>query len=112
MLRQGNWGLKCEASQDRALKLYPAYNPLTPWWNERGSNPCLSGRERALNPHNHQAVDLLYGCDTASVGLAYSMLISLCDCQRCQIQTFYPSYCPDLLIFYFDCAYSPWTGRG
>ena len=23
MLRQGNWGLKCEASQDRALKLYP-----------------------------------------------------------------------------------------
>ena len=25
MLRQGNWGLKCAASQDRALKLYPAY---------------------------------------------------------------------------------------
>ena len=23
MLRQGNWGLKCAASQDRALKLYP-----------------------------------------------------------------------------------------
>ena len=23
MLRQGNWGLECEASQDRALKLYP-----------------------------------------------------------------------------------------
>ena len=23
--RQGNWGLKCVAAQDRALKLYPAY---------------------------------------------------------------------------------------
>ena len=25
MLRQGNWGLKCAASQDRALKLYPVW---------------------------------------------------------------------------------------
>ena len=25
MLRQGNWGLKCAASQDRPLKLYPAW---------------------------------------------------------------------------------------
>ena len=34
MLRQGNWGLKCEASQDRALKLYPAV--ITSWIEEGG----------------------------------------------------------------------------
>ena len=28
MLRQGNWGLKCAASQDRALKLYPDVSTL------------------------------------------------------------------------------------
>ena len=46
MLRQGNWGLKCEASQDRALKLYPdgctglpALQPV-PW----PSRSCM-GRE-------------------------------------------------------------------
>ena len=31
MLRQGNWGLKCAASQDRALKLYPAFGNAGFW---------------------------------------------------------------------------------
>ena len=39
----------------RGLKFcHQKYNPLTPWWNERGSNPHLSGREWAPNPLSHE----------------------------------------------------------
>ena len=56
------------AGQQRDLQLYvesephrgvnfcqQKYNPLTPWWNERESNPRLSGKERARSPLSHQA---------------------------------------------------------
>ena len=45
-----------ESEPHRGLKFYhQKYNPLAPWWNERGSNPRISGRKRALNPLSHQA---------------------------------------------------------
>ena len=39
MLRQGNWGLKCAASQDRALKLYPEETTRLGWVGSRGAKP-------------------------------------------------------------------------
>ena len=43
--------LYVESEPHRGLTFYHhKYNPLTPWWNERGSNPRLSGRKRSLNP--------------------------------------------------------------
>ena len=45
----------CGSEPHRGLTFYhQKYNPLTPWWNERGSNPHLSARKRALNPLSHQ----------------------------------------------------------
>ena len=41
MLRQGNWGLKCAASQDRALKLYPAHE-------QRALGPVTETRNRSV----------------------------------------------------------------
>ena len=38
--------LYVESEPHRGLKFYhQKYNPLTPWWNEQGSTPRLSGRE-------------------------------------------------------------------
>ena len=45
-----------ESEPHRGVKFcHQKYNPLTPWWNERESNPRLSGRERARSPLSHQA---------------------------------------------------------
>ena len=58
--QQQDLQLYVESELHRGLKFYhQKYNPLTPWWNERGSNPCLSGRERALNPLSHQAANIV-----------------------------------------------------
>ena len=44
--QQRDLQLYVESEPHRGLKFYhQKCNPLTPWWNERGSNPCLSGRE-------------------------------------------------------------------
>ena len=54
--QQRDLQLCVESEPHRGLTFYhQKYNPLTPWWNERGLNPCLSGREWALNPLSHQA---------------------------------------------------------
>ena len=54
--QQRDLQLYVESKPHRGLKFYhQKYNPLTPWWNERESNPCLSGIERALNPLSHRA---------------------------------------------------------
>ena len=46
--QQRDLQLYVESEPHRGLKFYhQKYNPLTPWWNERRSNPRLSGRERA-----------------------------------------------------------------
>ena len=40
--QQRDLQLYVESEPHRGLKFYhQKYNPLTPWWNERGSNPCL-----------------------------------------------------------------------
>ena len=49
--QQRDLQLYVKSEPHRGLKFYhQKYNPLTPWWNERGSNPRLSGRERAPYP--------------------------------------------------------------
>ena len=53
--QQRDLQLYVESKAHRGLKFYhQKYNPLTPWWNERGLNPRLSGRERAPNPLSHE----------------------------------------------------------
>ena len=55
--RQRDLQLYVESEPHRGLKFYhQKYNPLTPWWNERGSNPRLSGGERAPYPLSHEMV--------------------------------------------------------
>ena len=55
--QQRDLQLYVESEPHRGVKFcHQKYNPLTPWWNERGSNPRLSGRGRALNPLSHQVV--------------------------------------------------------
>ena len=54
--QQRDLQLYVESEPHQGLTFYhQKYNPLTPWWNERGSNPRLSDRKRALNPLGHQA---------------------------------------------------------
>ena len=53
--QQRDLQLYVESKPHRGLKFYhQKYNPLTPWWNEWETNPCLSGREQAPNPLSHE----------------------------------------------------------